>query len=167
MGTQRSMHLLPETRNELSSLVRDDGVGDSMQTENVLNVYLCISLGLVTGMNKNEVSRLHESINNLPDRIILTGSQRQTHDEIHIDIFPLPGRSIQWLQQTSKPQMICIDHSTSVAFWHIASSLAFHSCPLELRFQVMIHFGVAGVNRILGCVCASSKIFSPAPGHME
>jgi hypothetical protein len=111
-------------------------------------------------MNKNEVSRLHESINNHPDGIILTGSQRQTHDEIHIDIFPLPGMSIQWLQQTSKPQMICIDPSTSVAFCHIASSLAFHSCPLELRFQVMIHFGVAGVNRILGCVCFIKDLLS-------
>jgi hypothetical protein len=60
-----------------------------------LNAQLCISLGLVTGMNRDEVSRLPESINDHPDGIILAGSQRKTHDEIHTDVFPLPGRSIQ------------------------------------------------------------------------
>jgi hypothetical protein len=53
----------------------------------VLNVRICISLGLVTGMNKDEVSRLRESVNNHPDGIMLAGSQRNTHDEIHTDDF--------------------------------------------------------------------------------
>jgi hypothetical protein len=70
------MQLFPETSNELSSSVRDDGVGHPMQTYIALNVQLCMSLGLVLGMNRNEVRRLHESINNHPDGIILAGSQR-------------------------------------------------------------------------------------------
>jgi hypothetical protein len=92
--------------------------------------YLC----LVTGMNRNEVSRLRESINNHLDGIILAGSQRQTHDEIHIDVFPLPGRSVQWLQQTGRSEMICLDPSTSVTFCNKASSVMLHSCPLKLLF---------------------------------
>jgi hypothetical protein len=119
-----------------------------MKTHNVLNVQLCISLGLVVGMNRNEVSRLRELINNHSDGIILVGSQRQTHDEIHTDVFPLPSRSIQQLQQASRLQMICLDPLTSVTFYYIVSCLMLHSCPLELRFQVMIHFGAARVNRI-------------------
>jgi hypothetical protein len=120
--------------NELSSSVRDDGVGHPRQTCNALNVQLCISLGLVTGMNKNEVGRLRESINNHLDGIILVGSQRKTHDEIHTDVFPLPGTSIQQLQQFGRSEMICLDPLTHVAFSNIMSSLVLHSCPPELHF---------------------------------
>jgi hypothetical protein len=41
-------------------------------------------------MDRDEVSRLGESNNNHLDGIILAGSQRKTHDEIHTDVFPLP-----------------------------------------------------------------------------
>jgi hypothetical protein len=101
----------------------------------VLKAQLCISLGLVTGMSWNEVSRFYESINNHTYGIIFAGSQRQTHDEIHIDVFPLSGRSIQWLQQTGRSEMICLDPLTSVAFCNVASSLTLHSCPPKLRFS--------------------------------
>jgi hypothetical protein len=67
------MQLLTEMSNELRPSVRDDSVGNSMQTQNVLNVQLCISLHLVVGMHRNEVDRLHESINNHPNGIILCG----------------------------------------------------------------------------------------------
>jgi hypothetical protein len=103
-------------------------------------------------MNWDEVSRLHEWINNHPDGIILAGSQRKTHDEIHTDVFPLPGRSIQQLQQTGRSEMICLDPSTSISFCNIASSLTHHSHPPELRSQIMVHLGAAKVNRVLGRV---------------
>jgi hypothetical protein len=154
------MQLLLETSYELSSSVREDGVGHPMQTYNVLNVQLCISLGLVTCMNKDEVSRLHESINNHLDGIILEGSQRETHDEIHTDVSPLPGRSILRLQQTSMFEMICFDPSTSVTFCNIADSLALHPRPSELHFQVMVHLGAARVNRIFGCVSFIKDLLS-------
>jgi hypothetical protein len=48
--------------------------------------------------------------------------------------------------------MICLDPSICVAFCNISSSLALYSCPLELCFQIMVHFGAARVNIILGCV---------------
>jgi hypothetical protein len=48
--------------------------------------------------------------------------------------------------------MICLDLSTTIAFCHIASSLPLHSSPPELCFQVMIHFGAARVDGVLGCV---------------
>jgi hypothetical protein len=103
-------------------------------------------------MNGNKVSRLRESINNHPNGVILAGSQRKTHDEIHTDVFPLPGRSIQRLQQSGMSEMICLDPSTSAAFCNIVSGIALHSCPPELRFQVMVHLGATRVNRIFGCM---------------
>jgi hypothetical protein len=48
--------------------------------------------------------------------------------------------------------MICLDPSTSVAFCNIASSLALHSCPPELHFQIMVHLNIARMNIILGCM---------------
>jgi hypothetical protein len=43
------------------------------------------------------MSRLGESIHNHPNGIILAGRERQTHDKIHVDVFPFPGRNIQRL----------------------------------------------------------------------
>jgi hypothetical protein len=45
----------------------------------------------------DEVSRLRELINDHPNGIILVDNQRKTHEEIHTDVFPLLGRSIQRL----------------------------------------------------------------------
>jgi hypothetical protein len=111
-------------------------------------------------MNRNEVSKLHESINNHLDGIILAGGKRQTHDEIYADVFPLLGRNIQQLWQTDMSQMIFLDPSTSAAFCHIASSFALHSCPPELHFQVMIHLGATRVNRIFGCMSFIKDLLS-------
>jgi hypothetical protein len=96
------MQLLLEMSNEHGPSIRYDGVGHSMQTQNALNVQLCISLHIATGMNRKELGRLHESINNPPDGIILTGGERQTHNEIHVDVSSLPSKNIQWLQQSDK-----------------------------------------------------------------
>jgi hypothetical protein len=52
----------------------------------VLNVQLSKHLRLVAGMHMNEVGRLGESINNHSIGIILAGSERHTHNEIHADI---------------------------------------------------------------------------------
>jgi hypothetical protein len=48
--------------------------------------------------------------------------------------------------------MIDLDPSTHVAFCNIATSLALHSSPPELRFQIMIHLHDARVDRIFGSV---------------
>jgi hypothetical protein len=109
-----------------------------------------------------EMSRLRELVNNHPDGIIFVGSQRKAHGEIHADVFPLPGRSIQWLQQTGSSEMICLDSLTSVAFCNIVSSLALYSCPPELCFQVMVHLGVARVDRIFACMRSSKMFFHNA-----
>jgi hypothetical protein len=77
------------------------------------------------------------------------GRERQTHNEIHADVFPFPCRNIQKLQQSGRPQVISFDPSTCVTFCDIASGLTLHSSPPELRFQIMIHLRVAGVDGIL------------------
>jgi hypothetical protein len=94
------------------------------------------------------------------------GSQRDTHDEIYTDVFPLPGRSIQRLQQIGRSEMICLEPLTSVTFYNIASSLMLYFCPPELHFQVMVHLGAARVNRNLTYELHQRFSFA-APGYVE
>jgi hypothetical protein len=101
MSTQRSMQLLPKTSNELGPLIRADSVGHSMQTQNALNVQLCISLHLVVGMNRNDVRRLHESINNHPDGIILEGSTTGKHATFVSFLYSSISRNINGLYSSS------------------------------------------------------------------
>jgi hypothetical protein len=63
-----------------------------------------------------EVSRFGESINDHPNRIILAGSQRQSHNEIHANIISLPVWNTQWLQQSSRFHVISLDLLAGITF---------------------------------------------------
>jgi hypothetical protein len=89
------------------------------------------------------MSRLGKSVDDYPDGVKLVADERQTHNEIHTDVFPFPGRNTQRLQQSRMPQMISLDPSTRAAFYNIASSLVFHMGPPELCLQIMIHLCAA------------------------
>jgi hypothetical protein len=56
--------------------------------------------------------------------------------------------------------MNCLDTSTSVTSYNIASSLTLHSCPPKLHFQVMVYLGAARVNKIFGCVSFIKDLLS-------
>jgi hypothetical protein len=98
------------------------------------------------------MSRLGKSVDDYPDGVKLAAGERQTHNEIHTDVFPFPDRNTRRLQQSHMPQMISLDPSTCVAFRNIASSLASHTGPPELRLQIMIHLCAAWVDGIFGSV---------------
>jgi hypothetical protein len=98
------------------------------------------------------MSGLGKSVDNYPDGAKLAAGERQTHNEIHTDIFPFPGRNIQRLQQSRRPHMISLDPSTRVAFCNIASSLVFHTGTPELCLQIMIHLCAAWLDGIFESV---------------
>jgi hypothetical protein len=110
-----------------------------MQTQDARNIQLGILFSPVAGVHWNEMSGLGKSIDDYPDGVKHTIGERQTHNEIHIDVFPFPGRNTQRLQQSCRPHMISLDPSTRVAFRNIARSLTFQTGPLELCLQIMIH----------------------------
>jgi hypothetical protein len=93
-----------------------------------------------------------KSVDDYPDGVKLPAGERQTHNEIHTDVFPFPGRNTQRLQQSCMPHMISLDCSTRVAFRNIAYSLTFHMGPPELCLQIMIHLCAACVDGIFGSV---------------
>jgi hypothetical protein len=152
MHPQGSMQLLPEASYELGTSIRNDGLRHTMQTQDARNIQLDILFSPVEGVHWNEMSRLCKSIDDYPDGVKLVAGERQTHNEIHIDVFPFSGRNTERLQQSRRPHMISLDPSTCVAFRNIASSLVFHMGPPELCLQTMIHLCAAWVDGIFGSV---------------
>jgi hypothetical protein len=123
-----------------------------MQTQHVRNIQFSILLSHIEGVHRNEMSRLGKSIDDYPDGVKLAFGERQTHNEIHTDVFPFPGRNTQRLHQSNMPHMISLNPSARVAFHNIASSLALHTSPPELCLQTMIHLCVARVDGIFESV---------------
>jgi hypothetical protein len=146
--------------NKLGSSIRNDSLGHAMQTQDVSNVQFGVLLGPVVGVHRHEMSRLGESSHYRPYGILLAGRERQTHVEIHTDIFPFPGMNIQRLRQSGRPQTIVLNPLICVALCHIASSLALHSSPPELQFQIMVHLRAAGVDGIFGSMSIIENLLS-------
>jgi hypothetical protein len=126
------MQLLPVASDELGTLIRNDGLRRTMQTLDARNIQLGVLFNPVCGVHRNEMSGLCESVDDCPNRVKLAAGERQTHNEINIDVFPFPGRNIQRLQQSRRPHMISLDPSTRITFRNIASSLTLHTGPLQL-----------------------------------
>jgi hypothetical protein len=124
------MQLLPEMSDKLGSSVKNYGLEHTMQTQHASNIQFNILLIPIVGVHQNEMSRLGEPINDHPYGVELEGRERQTHNEIHANVFPFLNRNVQRLQQSGRPHMIGLNPSTRVAFCHITSSLALHSSPL-------------------------------------
>jgi hypothetical protein len=95
---------------------------------------------------------LGKSVDDYPDGVKLAAGERQTHNEIHTDVFPLPDRNTQRLQQSRRPHMISLNPSTHFAFHNIVSSLTFHTSTPELCLQIMIQLCSAWVDGIFGSV---------------
>jgi hypothetical protein len=133
------MQLLPEASYELGISIRNDGLQHTIQTQDARNIQVGVLFSPVAGVYGNEMSGLGKSIDDYPDGVKLVASGRQTHNEIHTDVFPFPGRNTQRLQQSCRSHMISLYPSTRVAFHNIVSSLAFHTGPPELCLQIMIH----------------------------
>jgi hypothetical protein len=149
MRPHGSMQLLPKTSDKLGPSVKNDDLGHTMQTQDVSNLQFNVLLSPVVGVYRNEVSKLAEPIHNHPDGLKLVGRERQTHNEIHADVFPFLGRNIQRLQQSGRSHMIGLDPLTLVAFCNIASGLTLHSSPPELHLQIMIHLCAVGLDGVL------------------
>jgi hypothetical protein len=147
-----SKQLLPEVNYELGTSIKNDGLHHTMQTQNARNIQLGTLFSPIEGVHWDEMSGLGKSVDDYPDGVKLAAGERQTHNEIHIDVFPFPGRNTQRLQQSRRPHMISLDPLTRVAFCKIVSSLTFHRGPPELCLQIMIHLCAAWVHGIFGSV---------------
>jgi hypothetical protein len=85
---------------------------------------------------------------NDPYRVVPMRGVRQTHNEVHADVFLFPLWNTQGLQISSRPQMISLYSSTHVALEHILHNFCIHSCPPEALLQVFIHLVGFGMDRV-------------------
>jgi hypothetical protein len=92
------MQLLLEVSYELGTSIINDGLRHTMQTHDARNIQLSILFSPVEGVHWNKISGLGKSVDDYPDGVKLTVGERKTHNEIHTDVFPFPGRNTQRLQ---------------------------------------------------------------------
>jgi hypothetical protein len=88
------MQLLPEASDELGTSIRNGGLWDTMQTQEARNIQLNVLFSPVEGVHRNEMSGLGKLVNDYPNGVKLAAGERQTHNEIHTDVFPFPRRGI-------------------------------------------------------------------------
>jgi hypothetical protein len=70
------MQLLLEMSNKLGSLVRDDGHGHTMQTQDARHIQLSALVSPIVGVHRNEMSRLGKPVDDYPDGVKLAGRER-------------------------------------------------------------------------------------------
>jgi hypothetical protein len=157
---QGSMQLLPESSDELGPSVRNDGLRHTRRTQDARNIQLNVLFSPVKGVHWNEMRGLGKSVDDYPNGVKLAAGERQSHNEIHTDVFPFLGRNTRRLQKSSRSHMISLDPLTLVAFRNIANSLTLHTGPPELCLQIMIQFCAARVDGIFGSVSFIKYLFA-------
>jgi hypothetical protein len=76
MHPQESVQLLLEMSDKLELSVRNDGLGHTIQTQDMGNIQFSVLLSHVVGVHRNEVSRLGEPIHDCLDGVKLAGRER-------------------------------------------------------------------------------------------
>jgi hypothetical protein len=98
------------------------------------------------------VSYLGQSIHNHPNRIISRLSFRQTQDKIYGNLFPLPLRHLQRLQQSSRLLMFDFDSLRNVAKCNIFDNVPLHTIPPISSLEIMVHLIPSWMNGLSGLV---------------
>jgi hypothetical protein len=140
--------LLPKESNKDKPSVRDDSLCDAVIADNVGYVEPGILSDPVCRGYGYEVGRLSQAVHNDPYRVIPTQGARQTHNEVHVDVFPFPLGNAQWLQVSGGSQMTGLDSSTGVTLGHIFCYLSLHPCPPKHFLQILIHLVGSWMDRI-------------------
>jgi hypothetical protein len=83
-----------------------------------------------------------------PYRVVPVEGVRQTHNEVHTDVFPFSHGNAQGSQIFGESQMILLDSSTGVTFGHILCYLSLHPRPLDILLEIMIHLVGSWMDRI-------------------
>jgi hypothetical protein len=141
-----------ELQSKLSPSIRYNPLGHSMQIDNPRHIQLCKLQSSIGCLDGYEMSYTGQSVHNYPNRIISRLSPMQSHDEIHSNLFPLPHRYLQGLQQSCRSLMLGIDSLIGIAKGNIFGNISLHSVPPRGCLEIMIHLIPSWMNRIRGLV---------------
>jgi hypothetical protein len=89
-GSKSILQLFPEACNELGPSIRNNGLRDTMQSNNLIKVDFGILLGRISGMHWKKMSSFGQSINDYPYGVMFLEFVGKTHYKIHTNVFPLP-----------------------------------------------------------------------------
>jgi hypothetical protein len=104
------------------------------------------------------MSYLILSVHNYPKGIISRLSPRQSHAQIHSNLFPTPLRYLQGLQPSSKSLLLGLNFLTWVTKGNIRDSISFHSVPPIGCIVTIVHLISPWVNGISGHVSLSKYL---------
>jgi hypothetical protein len=104
------------------------------------------------------MSYLGQSIHNHPNGIVSRLISWQTNDKIHGNLFPLPLRHLQWLQQSSRSLMFSLNSLTSAAKGNILSNIPLHTIPPISIIEIMVHLIPSRMNGISRFMCCTKYL---------
>ena len=113
-----SWRLFQNRAVKLRTSIRDYGFRDSMKTNNLGDIKLCIFLNRVVGFDWKKVSRFCKTIHNDPNGIVPMNSTRKPGNKIYGYILSLPRRnrkrleSSGWLEMFGLHSLANIDSAT-------------------------------------------------------
>jgi hypothetical protein len=116
-----------------------------MQTDYPSHIQLYKLRSGVDCLDGYEVSYLSQSVHNYPKRIISRLGPRQSHNEIHSNLFPLRLWYFQKWQQSSRWLMLDLDFLIGVANGNIPSNISLYS-PLRTIscLEIVVHLIPSG-----------------------
>jgi len=83
IGTYGIMETFPKLSCELRTSILHNGLRNSMKTNNLSEIKLCIFLHRVVGFDRKKVSRFCKTIHNNPNGIVPIESTRKPSNKIH------------------------------------------------------------------------------------
>jgi hypothetical protein len=140
MGVQGFVQPFPELRNRLGSSIGHNLSGHSMQIDYPKHIQLCQLWFSVGRLDRYNVSYLGQLVQNYPKGIIFRLSPRQSHDEIHSNLFLPPLSYLRGLQHPSWSLMLIgLELLTGVTKGKILSNISLHSVPPVYCLEIMVH----------------------------
>jgi hypothetical protein len=89
--------LFLEARNKLQPSIRNYHLHNSVQAYHASNIDLSILLNLVVGLDGYGLGGFGDLINDHPNQVKLASNERQSHNEVHSNVIPLPNWNTQRL----------------------------------------------------------------------
>src|SRR5436853_5522454 len=131
-----------------------------MQSHYLCDVQLTELPDSVGHPHRQEMSRFGQPVDDNPDGIVTLSAPRQTTDEVHRHLLPLPLWYLKWLKFPCWPLVFDLDLLTSQTLSHKLSNVSLHPWPPILTLDVLVHLGTPWMNSELREMKFSKNLFS-------
>src|SRR3954467_10495938 len=109
LGAKGVKEGFPKTTCELGITIRDNGLGEAVEFEDVVEEDASHVRGRGSGTGGYEVNHLGEGVHKDDDGIKASLSDRELGDEVHGDLFPRNAQDRKGLEEASRDLLTCLD----------------------------------------------------------